>query len=146
MLCAHKNSFPQVVRTSEMAEDLRKSPQIAKIKLDETVKYNDLNTLGLPWWPSSKEPACHCRRRMLNPWSRRIPHAVEQLSPCAATIEPVLQSLGTATTEATIPRVHAQQRESHHNKKPAHHKEEWPLLAATREKPVQQQRPSTTNK
>jgi len=94
-----------------MAEDLRKSPQIAKIKLDETVKYNDLNTLGLPWWPSSKEPACQCRRRMLNPWSRRIPHAVEQLSPCAATIEPVLQSLGTATTEATLPRTHAQQRE-----------------------------------
>ena len=23
-----------------------------------------------------------------NPWSRRIPHAMEQLSPCAAAIEP----------------------------------------------------------
>ena len=25
-----------------------------------------------------------------DPWSRKIPYAVEQLSPCAITIEPVL--------------------------------------------------------
>ena len=32
-------------------------------------------------------------------WSRRIPHATEQLSPCATTMEPVLYSPGTTTTE-----------------------------------------------
>ena len=36
-------------------------------------------------------------------WSVKIPHALEQLSPCAATIEPVLQSPGAATPEARVP-------------------------------------------
>ena len=36
----------------------------------------------------------------LIPELRRIPHAAEQLSPCTTTIEPVLQSLGAAITEA----------------------------------------------
>ena len=43
-----------------------------------------------------------------DPWSRKIPHAVEQLSPCTTTteaqaLEPVLQS-----------------KRSHHNEKPIH--------------------------
>ena len=37
----------------------------------------------------------------LEPWSGKIPHAVEQLSPCAATTEPVLWSLWATTTEPT---------------------------------------------
>ena len=28
---------------------------------------------GFPWWLSSKEPACRCRRRGLDPWVRKIP-------------------------------------------------------------------------
>ena len=39
----------------------------------------------------------------LNPWSGRTLHATEQLSPCVTTIEPELQSLGTATSEACVP-------------------------------------------
>ena len=39
---------------------------------------------GLPWWLSSKEPTC--RRHWRNPWSRKIPQALEQLSPCDTTI------------------------------------------------------------
>ena len=35
----------------------------------------------------------------------KIPHIREQLSPCAKTIEPVLQSLKTATTEAYTPQL-----------------------------------------
>ena len=31
-----------------------------------------------------------------NPWSRKIPHAAEQLNVFAETIEPLLWSLGTA--------------------------------------------------
>ena len=52
---------------------------------------------GLPWWLSGKESTCQCRRHGSDPWSRKIPHATEQLSPQATTTEPVLQSLGTAS-------------------------------------------------
>ena len=34
------------------------------------------------------------------PWSRKIPHAREQLSLSVTTIEPVLYNLGATTTEA----------------------------------------------
>ena len=34
---------------------------------------------------------CQCRRRRFSPWSRKSPHAMEQLSPQATTPEPVLQ-------------------------------------------------------
>ena len=44
---------------------------------------------GLPWWLSDKESACQCRRHRFDPWSGKILHAVEQLSPCATTTEPV---------------------------------------------------------
>ena len=34
--------------------------------------------------------ACQCRRHGFEPWSGKIPHAVEQLSLCATTTEPAL--------------------------------------------------------
>ena len=57
----------------------------------------------LPWWLSGKESTCQCRRHRLDPRSRKIPHASEQLSPCT-TIEPVLWCLGATwrTTEAHV--------------------------------------------
>ena len=55
--------------------------------------------MGLPWWLSGKESTCQCRRHGFCPWSGKIPHAAEQLSPWAATIEPELRSPGTAATE-----------------------------------------------
>ena len=61
------------------------------------------NVLGLPWWLSDKEPSCQCRRHGFDPWSGKIPHVTEQLSPSATTIEPVLKSPGAATTEAHAP-------------------------------------------
>ena len=36
---------------------------------------------GLPWWRSGSESACLCRGRGFEPWSRKIPHATEQLGP-----------------------------------------------------------------
>ena len=55
---------------------------------------------------------------MFEPWSGKIPHAAEQLSPCATTTkpallarEPQLVSLCTTTTEARVPRAHAPQQE-----------------------------------
>ena len=53
---------------------------------------------GLPWWLNGKESAYQCRRHGFDPWSRKIPHVMEQLSPCNTTTESVLQSPGTTTT------------------------------------------------
>ena len=49
-----------------------------------------LPSMGLPQWLSGKGSACQCRRHRLDPWSRKIPHAMEQLSPCPTTSELVL--------------------------------------------------------
>jgi len=54
---------------------------------------------GLPWWLSGKESIYECRRHGFNPWSRKIPLAADQLSPCIITTEPVLQTPGAATAE-----------------------------------------------
>ena len=37
-----------------------------------------------------------------HPWSRKMPHVMEQLSPCATTTESVLWSLQAATTDACV--------------------------------------------
>ena len=37
---------------------------------------------------SGKESACQCRGHGFDPWSGKIPHPMEQQSPCAATAEP----------------------------------------------------------
>ena len=34
--------------------------------------------------------ACQCRGHEFEPWSRKIPYAAGQLSPCTTTTEPVL--------------------------------------------------------
>ena len=45
-------------------------------------------TQRLSWWLSGKESACQYRRCGFDPWSRKIPPAVEQLRPCTTTIDP----------------------------------------------------------
>ena len=55
--------------------------------------------LGLPWWRSGQKSACQCRGHGFNPWSGKIPHAAEQLSPWATTTEPVLYSPRATTSE-----------------------------------------------
>ena len=47
----------------------------------------ELRMCGLPWWLSGKELACQRRRRELNLWYGKTPHAVEQLDPWATTTE-----------------------------------------------------------
>ena len=74
---------------------------------------------GLTWWRSGWESACQCRGHRFDPWSGKIPHAAEQLSPCATTTEPVcsrphmlkLLSPRAATTKARAPRARAPQQE-----------------------------------
>ena len=78
---------------------------------------------GLPWWRSGWESACQCRGRGFEPWSGRIPHAVEQLGPWATTTEP-------ARLEPALCNKRGRDSE-----RPAHRDEEWPPLATTRESP-----------
>jgi len=40
---------------------------------------------------------------LFNPWSGKIPPALEQLSPCTTTTEPALQGPGAAATAAHRP-------------------------------------------
>ena len=97
-------------------------------------------TSGLPSW-NGKESACQCRRHGYDPWSGKIPHVEGKLCPCTSTTEPVLWSLGAATTgptyhncwspnvlETTLPN-----KRSCRNEKPARCMEEEPQLTATRE-------------
>ena len=109
----------------------------------------EIRKAGLPGWLSGKESDCQCRRHEFNPWSRKIPHAVEQLSPRTTTIkQPVPWSPGTATIKLTVLKtVHPRSQCSTTREAitmrsprtatrvvPAHHNQR---------KPVQQRRPST---
>ena len=71
---------------------------------------------------------------------------MQQLSPCATTIEPVLDGLVAVTTEPSRPtdyRLCSATGEATAMRKPVTAARGQPLLAAAREKPVQQQRSST---
>ena len=66
---------------------------------------------ALPWWLSSKESACQCRRHRFNPWSGKIPRAGEQLSPSTTTTEPVLRAWGRKLLTPSCPTASALQQE-----------------------------------
>ena len=78
---------------------------------------------GLPWWCSGWESACQCGGHGFKPWSGKIPHAAEQLSPWATITEP-------AHLEPVL-----LNKRDHDSERPAHRDEEWPPLAPTRESP-----------
>ena len=50
--------------------------KLAKEKFVQDPDSVSKNTTGLPWWVSSKEASCQCRRRGFDPWSRKIPHQI----------------------------------------------------------------------
>ena len=56
-------------------------------------------------------------------WSGKIPHAAEQLGPCATTTEP-------ARLEPVL-----RNKRGRDSERPAHRDEEWPPLATNRRKP-----------
>ena len=76
---------------------------------------------------------CQCRGHRIEPWSGKIPHATEPLSPCATNTEPVFKSLQAATTEPARLEPVLSNKISHHNEKPTPQNEEEPLFTATRE-------------
>ena len=79
--------------------------------------------LGLPWWRSCWESACQCRGHGFEPWSGKIPHAAEQLSPWATITEP-------ARLEPVL-----RNKRGRDSERPAHRDEERPPLATTGESP-----------
>ena len=58
-------------------------------------------------WYNEQKSSCQCRGHGFNPWSGKIPHVAEQLSPCDTTNEPTCYwspwawSLYSITREAT---------------------------------------------
>ena len=42
---------------------------------------------GLPWWSSGWESTCQCREHRFDLWSRKIPRATGQPSPCSTATE-----------------------------------------------------------
>ena len=94
-----------------------------------------ISNMGLPSWHSCVK----FRGHGFEPWSGKIPHAAEQLSPCTTTTEPALYSPWATTTEPTnhncwayVPQLlqptHLEpvlrNKTSHCNEKPAHHNKE----------------------
>ena len=63
--------------------------------------YTEIHMEMLPRWLSGKKSAYQCRRHAFDPWSRKVQHAVEQLSLHTSATEPVRQSPGAATAEPT---------------------------------------------
>ena len=83
----------EVMRGRECAFQVLKGDWVRKLLKHLELK-SDLYvwnlTLGFPWWFSGKESICQCRGHGFKPWSGKIPHAEEQLSPCTTATEPAL--------------------------------------------------------
>ena len=100
------------------------------------------SALGLPSWSSGWESACVFRAHQLDPCSGKIPHAAEQRSPCAMTIEPVFYSPRVTTAEAREPQsLCSTMREATAVRRPSTTRKRSSLLATGRAR-TQQQRPS----
>ena len=86
------------------------------------------------WWYSGYKSAYRRRGLRFDSGSGKIPHAVEQLNPCATTIEPALQSLCFTAREATAMR------------NPCISTKSSPRLVQIEKARVHQQRPSVIKK
>ena len=76
-------------------------------KISKNITYNKkgekkkrLYQMGFLWWSRGEESTCQCREHGFNPWSRKIPHAVEQLSPCATMLSPSATTREAAATRS----------------------------------------------
>ena len=90
------------------------------------------------------------QRTRFDPWSGKIPHASEQLSPCATATEPPCYNYWSpcaATTEARVPRARApQQKEATAMRSPCTAMKSSSRSPQLEKARVQQQRPSTAKK
>ena len=105
-------------------------------------KKNPKTTTEISPWSSAWESTCQCRGHGFNPWSGRIPHAMQRLSLSVTTTEPALESPGTTTTEARHLEPVLHNKRSHTTRSPCTSGREEPLLVTTEKDPVQ---PKTNN-
>ena len=56
---------------------------------------------GLHWWLSGSESACQCGGHRFDPWFRKIPYAMEQLSQCSTIREATTTKSWRATTKGS---------------------------------------------
>ena len=82
--------------TGQFLSPVRKRIQNYEFK----IRYN----WGFPVGSVVEQSACQCRKRGFAPWPGKIPHAAEQINPCATTTEPVLQSPEPQLLKPTHPR------------------------------------------
>ena len=78
-------------------------------------------TTGFPWWLRSKESACQCRRRIFDPWPRKIPWRRKQWptpiflpGKCLGQRSPAgLQSMGSQRAGHSLATEQQQQQAEH---------------------------------
>ena len=109
-------------------------------QINDVIKeINKAGTSLVAQWLAS---TCRCRGHGFDPWLGKIPHAMEQLSPCATTTEPVLQSLRATTTEAYVPTARALQREGTAMRSPRTATKSSPCSPQLKKAHAQQRRPN----
>ena len=99
-----------------------------------------LNTSRTSWWYSGWESAYQCRRHGCDAWSRKIPHAVEQLSAWATATEPQCCNYWSLCAYSLCSTREATRMRSLFTTKKSSHRSP-PQLEKTH---TEQQRPSTT--
>ena len=91
------NLNPHIINTSVTNSDilyfLAQDPECSQYNLDTHIKPNTFSSKKY-WrascWLRDGESTCQCKRHGFDPWSGKIPHAADQLSPSTTTAEPVL--------------------------------------------------------
>ena len=150
-------SFETNQKKARSSEDLNKKGEKFEVPAWQNFNFSVIQELrsrvkkyhqGLHWWLSGKESTCQCRRHGFNPWSGKSPTCHEATKPVhhywTRALEPgshnywghVLQLLRPCTLEPVLHKEKPYKEKTSHN-------EEQPLIAATREKPTKQRRPST---
>ena len=82
-------------------------PNTGMIRIPSTLKHVNLGPVNNFQSGTSQVAQwirIHLARHGFHPWSRKIPHALGQISQCATSTEPTLQGLRATTTEAHSPR------------------------------------------
>ena len=132
-------NFLQKLSSSLTGTDIHIHPlKRIMVLFPENINQWHIIVRGLPWWSSGKESTCQCKENGFDPWSRKISHAVEQLSLCATTTEhhsywaQAREPGHSATREAITIRTRTAAKRSPH-------------LPQLEKAHAQQQSPSTTN-
>lgn len=94
---------------------------------------------GHPRRLSSEESACRCRRH----WSEKIPHASEQLSPCAPQpLSPCSRAGGPQLLNPRALQPGLRNKRRHHDETPALCSQRGALFTAAREEPFSNEDPA----